>query len=266
MSLSISLIIIAIILFFFWKYKKNHAWKNPETPFPKAWRDILIDKINFYNALSKTEQTKFEYQVQEFLLNCKVTGIQTTVDLTDELLVASSAVIPVFGFDHWTYSNISEVLIYPNSFNKDFNIEGDDRFVLGMVGNGGMNGSMVLSKQALHLGFENASDKKNTAIHEFVHLIDKTGGPIDGIPSVLMEKQYVIPWIDIISKEIDNIHEGHSDINPYGGTNRAEFFSVISEYFFERPKLLKKKHPELYDLLEKVFNQKMADRDLEKKI
>jgi len=45
-----------------------------------------------------------------------------------------------------------------------------------------------------------------------------------------------------------------SDINPYGATNEAEFFAVVSEYFFERPKLLKEKHPELYNLLAEIFN------------
>jgi len=124
---------------------------------------------------------------------------------------------------------------------------------------------MILSKPALKLGFANESDKKNTAIHEFVHLIDKTDGSIDGIPELLLEKQYTIPWIDLINKKIDEIYDNKSDINPYGGTNRAEFFSVVSEYFFERPKLLAKKHPKLYDLLEKIFNQDMKSKDLSKK-
>ena len=115
--------------------------------------------------------------------------------------------------------------------------------------NGYMEGKMILSKPALKHGFKNESDKKNTAIHEFVHLIDMTDGSIDGIPSLLLEKQYSIPWIDLINKKIDEIYDGESDINPYGGTNRAEFFSVVSEYFFERPKLLERNHPELYDLL-----------------
>jgi Mlc titration factor MtfA (ptsG expression regulator) len=65
---------------------------------------------------------------------------------------------------------------------------------------------------------------------------------------------------------MDEIYEGESDINPYGGTNQAEFFSVASEYFFERPKLLQKKHPELYDHLEKFFRQDMASRNLSKPI
>lgn len=261
----ITIIVIATILIFIWKYKSNGKWKKPTKSFPLEWRNVLIQKVTFYNSLTKNEQTKFEYQVQEFLLNCKITGIKTTVNLTDKILVASSAVIPVFGFDNWKYSNINEVLIYPNSFNRDFKLEGKGRSVLGMVGTGYMDGIMILSKQALQLGFKNESDKKNTAIHEFVHLIDKTEGTIDGIPSVLMEKQYAIPWIDLINKKIDEIYDGNSDINPYGGTNIAEFFSVISEYFFERPKLLERKHPELYMMLEKVFKQDMAARNLKKK-
>ena len=49
--------------------------------------------------------------------------------------------------------------------------------------------------------------KKNTAIHEFVHLIDKTDGTIDGIPELLLEKQYTIPWIDLIKNKIDEIYD-----------------------------------------------------------
>ena len=55
-------------------------------------------------------------------------------------------------------------------------------------------------------------------------------------------------------KEIESILKDRSDINPYGATNEAEFFAVVSEYFFERPKLLKEKHPELYQLLSEIFN------------
>ena len=47
---------------------------------------------------------------------------------------------------------------------------------------------------------------------------------------------------------------GHSDINGYGATNDAEFFAVISEYFFERPDKLKDHHPELYTMLEEMFH------------
>jgi len=45
---------------------------------------------------------------------------------------------------------------------------------------------------------------------------------------------------------------------------KQEFFAVASEYFFERPKLLAQKHPELYKVLEQIFNQDMRKRNLRK--
>lgn len=263
------LIIIGLLLFLGWKSYRQAAhpkWQVPREPFPGQWREILNSEVLFYTSLNAVEKNRFESKVQEFLLNCRITGIKTDVSLTNKLLVASSAIIPIFGFESWKYTTIREVLLYPAMFNENYEFEGEsERRILGMVGNRSMEGIMILSKDALRLGFKNESDKQNTAIHEFVHLIDKSDGEIDGLPKVLMDKQYALPWIDFMNKEIDRIYAGKSDINPYGGTNRAEFLSVISEYFFERPKLLEEKHPELYRLLEKIFNQHMADRNLSKK-
>lgn len=265
----IAFTLIILLLGLGWvSYKKaaHPKWQVPRDPFPEQWRGILNQEVLFYISLDETEKARFESKVQEFLLNCRITGIKTDVSLTDKLLVASSAIIPIFGFESWKYTNIREVLLYPAMFNENYEFEGEsERRILGMVGNQSMEGIMILSKEALKLGFKNESDKQNTAIHEFVHLIDKSDGEIDGLPKVLMDKQYALPWIDLMNKEIDRIYAGKSDVNPYGGTNRAEFLSVISEYFFERPKLLEEKHPELYALLEKIFNQHMADRNLSKK-
>lgn len=257
---------VVLIVFFVFRRnnKKKLEWIEPKTAFSEEWRLILAKNIVFYNSLVEDEKRRFEYKVQEFLLNCRITGIEVSIDITDKLLVASSAIIPIFEFDNWKYMNIQEVLLYPAMFNTEFETEGSGRNILGMVGSGYMEGIMVLSKQALRHGFENELDKKNTAIHEFVHLIDKSDGYIDGIPTLLLGKQYVIPWLDLINKKIDEIYEKQSDINPYGGTNKAEFFSVASEYFFERPKLLARKHPDLYYLLEQIFNQDMLSKNMKK--
>jgi Mlc titration factor MtfA (ptsG expression regulator) len=144
-------------------------------------------------------------------------------------------------------------LLYPDSFNHEFEQQGNGRDVLGMVGSGALNHVMILSQHRLRQAFINKTGKDNTAIHEFVHLVDKTDGDIDGIPAFILEKKYIQPWLQLMQHEIKLINEDKSDINPYGATNEAEFFAVVSEYFFERPKLLKDKHPELYELLEKIF-------------
>lgn len=256
------IIIITTFYLFIRLFKKvgDTKWKSPNTIFPDSWRKVLFENVSFYNNLSKQEKKHFEFKVQEFLLNIKITGIDINIDDSDKVLVAASAIIPIFAFQDWQYFNLNEVLLYPSLFNEKFNTEGKDRSIAGMVGTGYMEGKMILSKQALHHGFRNETDKKNTAIHEFVHLIDKSDGTIDGIPSLLLEKQYTIPWIDLIQKKIETIYDGDSDINPYGATNKSEFFAVISEYFFERPKLLKQKHPELYKLLVEIFDQKAAKK------
>ena len=248
-------------IFLIRKIWTKNAWKSPTGEFPNEWQEILSVQIGYYDRLNTTDKVLFEFKIQEFLLNVKITGIDTTIDLKDNLLVAVSAVAPIFAFPKWQYLGLNEVLIYPNSFNEEYQTEGSDRNILGMVGTGTMNGKMILSKKALEFGYQNGKDKKNTAIHEFVHLIDKADGVTDGVPKLFLDKVHEVEWGELIKKEIDAILSNNSDINPYGATNQAEFFAVSSEYFFERPKLLAQKHPELYKLLAMIFHNDMQSRE-----
>jgi MtfA peptidase len=263
---AIYIFILVISVFFIYKLlSSKKKWIIPDSAFLPEWRIILIEKVAFYKSLTEEEKTRFEFKIQEFLLNYRITGIDVKIELTDKLLIASSAVIPIFEFPEWRYTNLYEVILYPDAFNENFETSGPSRKIAGEVGSGFMEGKMILSKPSLHKGFENESDKINTGIHEFVHLIDKTDGWTDGIPSLLLERQYVIPWLDLINKNIEEILANTSDVRPYGATNRAEFFAVISEYFFERPELLEKNHPELYSLLEQIFKSNMNSRNRKKR-
>ncbi|MDF2382103.1 zinc-dependent peptidase [Nostoc ellipsosporum NOK] len=223
-------------------------------------RPLLEKHVKFYQHLAPEKQAEFETRVLDFLKRVSVTGVGVTVSELDRVLVGASAIIPIFAFPGWHYTNLREILLYPETFNADFAQQGPDRDILGMVGNGPLQQVMMLSRQALEHGFANTSDKRNTAIHEFVHLIDKTDGDTDGIPEALLQHQYSIPWIQLIRRCIQEIRQNHSDIDVYGATNEAEFFAVVSEYFFERPDLLKSRHPELYAMLEKIFKSDPASQ------
>ena len=225
-------------------------------PMPDSYRVILSEKVDFYKQLDQLKKTEFENRLQHFLTTTKITGVRTEVEDIDRVLIAAGAIIPIFGFADWEYINLNEVLLYPDYFGEDFNQKGKDRDVLGMVGTGAMQNVMVLSKRSLHEGFENKSGKGNTAIHEFVHLIDKTDGETDGMPEFLLSNQLAMPWIEKIRESIKQIMDNRSDINPYAATNEAEFFAVVSEYFFKRPDLLESKHHELYEILVSIFRQK----------
>jgi Mlc titration factor MtfA (ptsG expression regulator) len=105
------------------------------------------------------------------------------------------------------------------------------------------------------LGFANSRDKKNVGIHEFVHLIDMADGECDGYPERLKEYAYSIPWFELMLHKTQEISEGNSNIRGYGAWNRAEFFAVSSEYFFERPGMMKSKHTKLYAALAELYQQ-----------
>src|SRR5207244_10013744 len=92
--------------------------------------------------------------------------------------------------------------------------------------------------------------------HEFAHLIDKMDGTMDGVPEIILERRYISRWVSLMNATTQQMKNYGSDIDMYGATNHAEFFAVISEYFFERPDLLKANHPELFEMMERIFLRK----------
>lgn len=254
------LVVFLILTGFVVAYLVLTRQTTPEPVFvaPEKWKQFLEEHIDFYRKLPESEKRRFEGDLHHFLKEVRITGVETEVTLDDRLLIASSAIIPLFGFPVRTYSHLNEVLLYPGSFDHQYNIGSKDAFITGMVGSGPMEGKMILSKPALHMGFDIISDRKNVGIHEFVHLFDKETGSIDGIPPGFEDKKYTLPWIDMIQKMTRDIVANRSDIDGYATTNRQEFFAVASEYFFEQPDLLKRKHPKLYETLAEVFHQDLS--------
>jgi Mlc titration factor MtfA (ptsG expression regulator) len=220
---------------------------------PENYRELLTDYVKFYRQLDDDAKEKFEKRAEQFLSAVKITGVNAVVEDLDRLLVAAGAIIPVFTIPDWQYINLHEVLVYPGAFNEDFDQAGADRPIAGMVGSGAMQNVMILTKWQLRQGFINEQDTHNTAIHEFVHLIDKMDGTFDGVPEIILERKYTGQWRNMMEITIAQMKAHGSDINMYGATSPVEFFAVISEYFFERSDLLKANHPDLYEMLGRIY-------------
>jgi Mlc titration factor MtfA (ptsG expression regulator) len=220
---------------------------------PENYRELLTDYVKFYRQLDDEAKGRFEKRAEHFLSAVKITGVNADVEDLDRLLVAAGAIIPVFAIPDWQYINLHEVLVYPGAFNEDFDQAGSDRPIAGMVGSGAMQHVMIITKWQLRQGFINEQDTHNTAIHEFVHLIDKMDGTFDGVPEIILERKYTRQWKDMMDATITRMKTQGSDINMYGATSPVEFFPVISEYFFEQPALLKANHPELYEMLARIY-------------
>jgi len=250
---AILLLVIGVSIFMFFRKKPRGTVLNGH---PEINRKFLKEHVAFYAKLTDEEKERFENDIEDFLSRIIVTPVNTEITEEDILLIASGAIIPVFRFKNWKYYNLREVLVYADHFNDQFESSGTtSRNIMGMVGDGYMEGVMMLSKPAIEASFRKDGKKtSNTIIHEFVHLIDKVDGDTDGIPKILLERQYLIPWLNMIHREMMHIAEGKSDINVYAYTNKAEFFAVVAEYFFEKPEMLEQNHPDLYNTLNQMFS------------
>jgi MtfA peptidase len=242
----LALIVLIIVLVF--KPRRTEALSMPE-----HYRDLLQDYIPFYGNLDEEGQQHFELRVQKFLSATKITGVNAEVEDLDRVLIGAAAILPVYFIKDWEYVNLREVLLYPGTFNMDFEQHGYERTVSGMVGTGPMQNVMILTKWDLRQGFINNASQHNTAIHEFVHLIDKMDGTLDGVPEILLERKYIPQWKALLTATIDSIRRGESDINPYGATSPVECFAVVAEYFFKQQEVFAEKHPELHSLLQRIF-------------
>ena len=265
----ISLAVLLAVLYAFYQYitadsrRINTALAQP---FPPEWRAILNERVAFYLALAEAEKARFEQQTQVFLARTRITGVQTEVDDTTRLLVAASALIPVWGFPAWQYANLAEVLIVPDAWTlpdaPDREVKPLQGTLLGSVQGFQNQHYMRLSKASLGQGFRDATDRQNVGIHEFAHLLDEADGVIDGVPQAALPPGLLQPWTELMHREIAAIRAGQSEINPYAATSDAEFFAVVTEYFFEKPEKLQEHHPELYDLLTQAFHQNPKKRFL----
>ena len=220
---------------------------------PENYKELLTDYVKFYRQLDEEGKVRFEKRVEQFLSAVKITGVNAVAEDLDRLLIASGAIIPVFAISDWQYINLHEVLLYPGAFNEDFDQGGSDRPIAGMVGTGPMQHVMIITKWQLRQGFINEQTASNTTIHEFVHLIDKMDGTMDGIPEIILERKYKEQWKNMMDTTIGQMRMYGSDIDMYGATNPVEFFAVISEYFFEQPGQLKNNHPGLYEMLIRIY-------------
>ncbi|MGE5109190.1 MAG: zinc-dependent peptidase [Sphingobacteriales bacterium] len=246
------LVVIALIIIlalFAFRIKREKYF----TPLPENYKELLYDYVKFYRQLDEEGKENFEKRVEHFLSAVKITGVNAVAEDIDLILIAAGAIIPVYAIADWHYINLHEVLLYPGTFNEDFDQGGTDRHIAGMVGSGAMQNVMILTKWQLRQGFINNNDARNTAIHEFVHLIDKMDGTVDGVPEIILERKYVDRWKKLMNETIEQMKTSGSDIDMYATKNSSEFFAVISEYFFEQPDLLKAIHPELYEMLVRIY-------------
>jgi MtfA peptidase len=255
-------------------YKKHRRLKLRAAPFPPEWREILQRRFQLFDRLSSEDQKELQGHIQIFLAEKQFEGCGG-LKITDEIRVtiAAQACLLLLHRDTDIYPDLQSVVVFPTTYvSLVMEQEDADEKSRERLGEAWLHGPVILAWDAVQGGGSNMSDGQNLVFHEFAHQLDEENGRADGVP-VLGAKatrserlSRYSSWAKVLSKEYEKLQqevwEGQETVmDQYGATNPAEFFAVATECFFEKPGQLKHKHPELYDELQRFYQQDPARWD-----
>ncbi|UCX05406.1 M90 family metallopeptidase [Shewanella glacialimarina] len=242
--------------------RERHRQNVCQQAFPKSWRIILRHRFPYFKSMPTDLQLQLKKHIQIFIDEKQFIGCDGLM-ITDEMKVTVAAQACLLLLNRKTdyYPNLKQILIYPHAFiveqqKVDFaGVTSQHRSVL--LGESWGNGKVILSWQNTLNGAADPFDGENVVIHEFAHQLDQENGPANGAPALRQIKDYA-HWSSTLGKEFNQLQYCASQqipslFNYYGATNPAEFFAVISETFFEKPKQFFQQHPKLYNELSQFY-------------
>jgi Mlc titration factor MtfA (ptsG expression regulator) len=235
-------------------------------PFPTDWLAHLRHNVAAYELLTEAEQARLRDDLRVFIAEKSWEGCGG-LTVTDEIRVsiAAQACLLLLGVEHDYFANVQTILVYPSAYRSPDGEVGPDRVVhegIGRVGEAWHGGPVVLAWDEVQAGGQDNRDGRNVVMHEFAHQLDFLDGLIDGTPPQENAEQYR-EWQRVMTVEFDRHCEDVEQnwatvLDAYGATNRAEFFAVATECFFEKPRQLQERHPDVYGVLRGYYRQDPA--------
>ena len=240
--------------------------RSEDRPFPPEYAEILDANVPLARALPEADQRELERLILAFLDEKHFEGAGG-FEMTDEVRVtiAAQACILLLHRDTDIYPDLDTIVVYPSTYvaretrhEGPVVIEGD----IARLGESWTRGVVVLAWDAVRRGTTNVKDGHNVVLHEFAHQLDQEDGSMDGAPDLGTRARYAT-WAQVLGEEyadlVERVHAGRrADIDDYGATNPPEFFAVVTEMFFEKPRQLAARHPELYETLADFYQQDPA--------
>lgn len=183
------------------------------------------------------------------------------VTLPMALIIVLQACLPILKLGLSCYSGWLSVIVYPSGFAPERTITDENGVVhyvqSDLAGEAWQRGPVILSWDDTE--FAGVIDGSNLVIHEFAHKLDMQNGLANGFPP-LHANMSTTQWVDAFSDGFAHFQQqcSHGEsvgIDCYAATSPAEFFSVLSEVFFECPHTLQNSYPGIYDLLRQYYRQ-----------
>ena len=233
----------------FWLFRKWRRGRLVDRPFPDHWRDILAERYTFYEKLGDEERESFHTHLKVFLWEKHWEGAGG-LEVSEEMKVVISAAAARIArkLPLSVYDRLTEIVIYASHYRHPGK---DHTVVMGQAHN---FGTLVLSWDAVEHGIATPDNARDTAIHEFAHVLDAADGVFDGTPLLENGTDYPL-WAEVMGKHFAELQEApfQGCLRSYGAKNEAEFFAVATEAFFETPGQLRQCAPDLYEVLSEYF-------------
>ncbi len=249
-------------------FKRRRRERLRLAPFPPAWRELIETNVPFYALLPEADRRELQGLVQVFLAEKHFEGCGG-LELTDEIRVtiAAQACRLLLHRETDIYPRLITILVYPSAYiARSVQPIGGLTVLEGervRLGEAWKNGVVVVSWDDVKATSLGLTYGRNLVLHEFAHALDMEDGTDDGTPRLEQRSQYET-WAKVLGEEFDRLRRHsalgrYTALDPYGATNPAEFFAVATECFFEKPGVLQKRHPELYEQLKTFYRQDPAE-------
>ncbi len=236
--------------------------------FRTPWLEILDRNFPRYRRMSPDDQAELRELILVFLDEKRFEGAGG-LELTDEIrvTVAAQACFLLLHRETDMYPGVGSVIVYPDEYVAPSQARSDVGIVEERpqvrLGETAGRGAVVIAWDAAARGAVDVRGCRNVVFHEFAHELDAEDGTFNGAP-VLPERSMYGAWARVLGEEYRELQTRvarhlPTDIHPYGATNPAEFFAVVTECFFQQPAGLRARHPELYEQLANFYQQDPAD-------
>jgi len=227
------------------------------------WLDAT-ESLPVLQGLTAVEKAHLRELATLFIHEKQFVGVQE-IQLTDAmcLIIAAQACLPVLKLGPGCLSGWIDIVVYPGAFM----VSREERDAAGVVhheeraliGESWSRGPLILSWDEVQRDILEIQSGRNVVIHEIAHKLDMLNGPADGFPPL----HYGMPvneWTTKLSTAYESLvrrveHHHRACINPYAATSPAEFFAVISEYFFCAPETLNTHFADVYQQLRIYYRQ-----------
>ena len=229
---------------------------------PPAAFDATVAALPILRGLDAPERTRLR-EAASLFIHDKTFSAAGGADIDDatQRIIALQACLLTLNLGEDSYRGWSEIILYPDEFLRDLE-EIDEAGVVHrsrdiLAGESWHGGPLVLSIADVETSGQ--ADGVNVVLHEFAHKLDMLNGDANGFPP-LHRGMDATAWASDFSAAFEDLcarvdASEDTAIDSYATTSPAEFFAVLTEVFFETPRLLDAEYPAIYRQLQQFYRQ-----------